>query len=386
MSYLYFIITQLLHLYNKKKGMNMSKYVQKFFTFEGKRYAVRGKTEKEAIMKLANKIRDLEEGSVVISGNTTVRVWALKCVETYKTNQGEETRKTYLERMNHSILDKIGDRPLKSIKPFDVQAVLNDLQGYSKSHISAVYQMLKFIFSKAKLNKLIAEDPTVDLQRPKGTKTYRRAMTKSEEHHFLKVCENNDRFIPFLLMYYCGCRSSEAREVMGLDIQTIIDSGETINVLHIRGTKTDNADRTVPIPDELYERIKNTPKFSFVATDTKGNQLNKTSFRRAADALRRAMNISMGCQVFKNQLIPPYPLADDFVPYCLRHTYCTNLCKDDIDIRTAQYLMGHSDIRLTANIYTHTDNSTIANASRKMKPKKITATLPATQGLQTIEK
>lgn len=47
------------------------------------------------------------------------------------------------------------------------------------------------------------------------------------------------------------------------------------------------------------------------------------------------------------------PLASDFVPYCLRHTYCTDLKDKGIDIRDAQYLMGHADITTTANIYTH---------------------------------
>ena len=68
--------------------------------------------------------------------------------------------------------------------------------------------------------------------------------------------------------------------------------------------------------------------------------------------------------MYRNQLIAPYPLADDFVPYNLRHTYCTGLQKKGIDIRTAQYLMGHSDISLTANIYTHADNSTILEAAK----------------------
>ena len=35
-------------------------YIRKTFTFEGKRYTVRGKTEKEAIMKMANKIRYIQ--------------------------------------------------------------------------------------------------------------------------------------------------------------------------------------------------------------------------------------------------------------------------------------------------------------------------------------
>ena len=58
--------------------------------------------------------------------------------------------------------------------------------------------------------------------------------------------------------------------------------------------------------------------------------------------------------MYRNQLIPPYPFGDDLSTYSLRHTYCTNLQKKGVDIRTAQYLMGHSDIKMTANIYTHT--------------------------------
>ncbi len=167
-------------------------------------------------------------------------------------------------------------------------------------------------------------------------------------------------------MYYCGCRTSEAMEAMGKDIMKITENGKTYNVLHIRGTKTKNADRNVPLPDELYQRIKDTPKFSYIATDTKGNKLTKSSLKCSLNALRRAMNISMGCKVFRNELLPPLPLADDFVPYNLRHTYCTNLCRQGVDIRVAQYLMGHSDIRLTTNIYTHTNNFAIIEAAEKM--------------------
>ena len=74
----------------------------------------------------------------------------------------------------------------------------------------------------------------------------------------------------------------------------------------------------------------------------------------------------MGCKTYRNALIPPYPLADDFVPYCLRHTYCTDLCKAKIDVRTAQRLMGHANISITADIYTHVDFDDIQEAGEKL--------------------
>jgi site-specific recombinase XerD len=74
----------------------------------------------------------------------------------------------------------------------------------------------------------------------------------------------------------------------------------------------------------------------------------------------------MGCKTHRNALIPPLPLAPDFEPYCLRHTYCTDLCKAGVDIRTAQRLMGHANISITADIYTHVDVNDIIQAGEKI--------------------
>lgn len=52
-------------------------------------------------------------------------------------------------------------------------------------------------------------------------------------------------------------------------------------------------------------------------------------------------------------------LAPDFVPYCLRHTYCTDLQNKGVPINIAKYLMGHDDISVTASIYTHISDQAI---------------------------
>ena len=343
----------------------MSDYITKTFTFEGKRYYVRGKTEREALLKLANKQRDLEEGKVAVSGNMTVSAWAYKAVEAYKTNQKDITKVKFIRRMKKCVLDEIGDMPLRIVKPFDCQMVLNKQAGKSKTQINETYQTIKFIFKTARINNLIAIDPSVDIVKPKGYKNTRRSLTDEERYHFLKVTETEPRFVLFLLMYYCGCRPSEAREVMGKDISFINNQP----VLHIRGTKTDNADRVVPIPEVLFEKIKDTAPDNYVGTNIYGEKLSQSSYDKLCRKLYREMNISMGCKVYRSQLVPPYPLAEDFVPYCLRHTYCTDLQKKGVDIRIAQYLMGHADIKMTANIYTHIDENTVLNVADKLNKK-----------------
>lgn len=345
----------------------MKDAITKTFTYGGRRYYVRAKTEKEAIEKMVKKKLDLQNGNYVVNGDTTVSAWAYKCIDVYKTNQSPATRTTYISRLNSCILSQIGNRPLKSIKPFDCQMVLNRLQGQSNYQISAVCQILKFIFGKAKINHLISEDPTLDLQKPCGTKKKRRALTPAEENAFLSVAFSTPQFRVFLLMYFCGLRTSEARNARYDDIIYIKDGDTEYPALHVRGTKTANAVRNVPIPNKLLKAIEKPAKSSYIAPNAAGNKHTDNSFKRAISSLRRAMNIAMGCRVYRNQLIPPFPLAEDFVPYCLRHTYCSNLCKAGVDIRVAQSLMGHSDITLTANIYTHTDNSSLIAAARKLE-------------------
>ena len=53
------------------------------------------------------------------------------------------------------------------------------------------------------------------------------------------------------------------------------------------------------------------------------------------------------------------PVADDLTPYCLRHTFCTDLQRAGVSINVAKELMGHADIQTTANIYTHKDSETL---------------------------
>ena len=113
----------------------MGEYIRKTFTFEGKRYTVRGKTEKEAIMKMANKQRDLEEGRVVVSGNMTVEAWALKANTVYRPKQASKTRKSDIAKMRSGIFKYIGNRPLKSIKKIELQEILNKQEGSSADSV-----------------------------------------------------------------------------------------------------------------------------------------------------------------------------------------------------------------------------------------------------------
>ena len=336
---------------------------RKTFTHDGIRYEIRADSQQELYMKLANKLRDLEEGRIIIDSSMTVRQWGDMAMETYKPNLSDYGKRDMKYRVNKHIYSRIGGMKLKQIKPLQCQDIMNSQADYSFSHVQKVYQDLHFIFQKAVENHLIPENPAAHITKPAAVKGSRRSITEVERAHFLKVAERVPEFILFEFMLYCGCRPGEAINLIKKDIETV--DGE--RMLHIRGTKTENSDRYVPIPDILYDKVKKYTPFEFLCRNGANNKHSEASYNRLSSRLRREMNIEMGCKTYRNALVPPYPLAPDFVPYNFRHTYCTDLARAGVDIRTAQKLMGHADISITANIYTHVDTNDIIKAAKQIE-------------------
>ena len=336
------------------------KYVRKTFTYNGKRYDIKAKTEKEAIRKMVEKQARLRSEEPTNGGEISVKKWSALALEHYKPNVSDKYREQMKYRLERHILPEIGNVPVNKVTPLQCQQILNAQKGMSKSHITKLAQELFFVFDAARKNGLITKNPAADLSRPLGTNNKRRALTTEERKHLLQVIPSDPRFIFFELMLFCGCRPGEAAEVRFEDVTTI----EGIPFLHIRGTKTANSDRFVPIPKEMQTKLT-AKKKGYVATTLEGNHHNESSYKRMVASLERAMNISMGAKLYRNALITE-PLAPDFVPYLLRHTYCTDLKKKGVDLRIAKNLMGHADIRTTANIYDHDDGETLMLAARQM--------------------
>lgn len=324
------------------------------FTYNGKRYRVRAHSLEDLYTKKANKLRDLKENVIIYDSHILVDAWSERAFDTYKhdVNGVDDMKRRYRKYVSPFI----GLKQIGQVKAVECQTILNNCAGMSFSHINKLRQELFFIFEKALDNQLIPINPAKKLSMPKYSKGERRSITDHERKHLYRVYGKDPAYILFIIMLECGCRPEEAINLIGRDV----DPKE--HLLHIRGTKTKNADRYVPIPDDLFRVISRIKPFSFICPNRDGNRHSASSYNRLCAHLRRDLCISMGCKVYRNQLIPPLPLADDFVPYCLRHTYCTDLCKAGVDIRTAQKLMGHANISITADIYTHVDLDDIKTA------------------------
>ena len=60
-----------------------------------------------------------------------------------------------------------------------------------------------------------------------------------------------------------------------------------------------------------------------------------------------------GIGVLGAEHLIPFKTYANITPHICRHTYCSNMAKSGMNPKTLQYLMGHSDIGVTLNTYTH---------------------------------
>ena len=65
------------------------------------------------------------------------------------------------------------------------------------------------------------------------------------------------------------------------------------------------------------------------------------------------------------KLHPDKPLPH-ITPHVFRHTFCTNMANKGMDIKTLQYVMGHSDVSVTLNVYTHASYDRAAEQMAKI--------------------
>jgi integrase len=162
-----------------------------------------------------------------------------------------------------------------------------------------------------------------------------------------------------------------------------LESGSTDT---FKAPKTEAGNRVVPIPEHLipaFESQKGDP-FSWVFTQVlaknKGKHHTESSLHGYWNNFKRHLDIDMGAKVYRNQIIES-KVAKDLTPYVLRHTFCTDLQTAGVPLNIAKELMGHEDITVTANIYTH-----FSEEDFKSRQKRSINTIPMPRMVKIVVK
>lgn len=262
------------------------------------------------------------------------------------------------------------------VKHHHLQNIMNAQIGKSESNTLKILGVLKGLFSRAKQNGLIMDSPSEFLELPQTETNSRRALNAEERAAVLKVCETHRAGLWVMFMLYCGLRRGETIPLRWSDIDfergrlTISKSVAFVKNRAVeKSTKTDNGNRIIPIPPPLLKRLlmeKDKPDAFIFNPARSVDMLTETNCKRLWDSFARDLDIAMGAKLYRNKIVSNV-LSDDVTLHALRHTYATDLHAMGIDLKTAQYLLGHADIKTTANIYTHMREDTINNAATVQK-------------------
>lgn len=363
----------------------MADYIRKTKKYNGKQYVAYGKTELEAMTKLAEKMAEVKRGEELLSESMTVSAWYKQWMETYKKPKGltDKSLGMYDEKFSKYIKPRIGTMKLRDVKEAHLQRIMNEQEGMSYSHCTKIRLVLQQMFKRARQSRIIIHDPAEMLELPRNKKGTHRSVTEEERAAILAVAETSRSGLWILTLLYTGMRPGETIALTWGDVNfktneifvhAARESGKTEA---IKGPKTSAGVRIIPIHAALRPKLQaakgKSKSKDYVFTTQKGNRHNENSIRRLWTGFERELNIHMGARLYRNKIVKPV-VADDLTPYCLRHTFCTDLQKAGVPINIAKELMGHADIQTTANIYTHKDTKTahesmaLLDGTKKVSP------------------
>lgn len=334
--------------------------------------------------------RDILNGIALYGDNLTV----LDIVQKYvsqKQGVRESTKRGYQTVINTIKNDVFGTVRIDKVKPSDAKAWLIYLQkecGKSYSTIHTIRGVLRPAFRMAVEDDLIRKNPfdfelvTVVV----NDSETRDAITHKQKRQFLEFVQTDKHFCKYYdviyILFYTGMRISE---FCGLTESDIDFENKTISIERqlqrtsdmryiIEPPKTEAGIRKLPMTDEVcacFKRIiENRPKIKCEPTITDTHNRIYAGFlcldrnQMPMVALHWEKYFQRICNkynsIYKKQMPP-------VTPHVCRHTYCTHNAHAGMNPKNLQYLMGHADINVTLNVYTHVDFDDVCREVSKIK-------------------
>ncbi len=137
---------------------------------------------------------------MAIGGDIRVADYALRWAETYKsTTVSKPVYSMYISRIKKNIIPVIGAMRMKDVRPTNLQEIMNQQAGRSKTYCDKMMFTIKAIFRQAYKDEIIRRDPSEDIHEPKATDGSHRSLTEEERAAVLSVAETH-RFGSYVLL------------------------------------------------------------------------------------------------------------------------------------------------------------------------------------------
>lgn len=322
------------------------------------RKSIYSKSRTELSKRLTKILNDINMNTYIDPSKVTVEEWIETWLRDYKENSvSTKTFNSYKQQLDLYIIPHLGYVYLKDLRPEQVQATFNKMKGLSERTIKYTKTVFNMCMKRAKINKLIPENPCEYIEPPKGkTKKEVIVFTEEEQIEFLNAIDGHQYQVAFLMLISTGLRVGE---LLALTWDCVDFENNTLKVnktlSRVDGelfnpTKTETSNRIMPVLEMIMEFLKSHKVQQNIVKLQAGKDYNKNnlvftnvygfpvSFSSFAKSLKRLL---------KDNGLP------ELSPHKLRHTFATRGLESGMDMKELQVLLGHSTMKLTSDTYTH---------------------------------
>lgn len=343
----------------KKEGSSWY-YVFSYYDEIGKRHQKkqRGfKTKKEASKCLVQALNALNNQNYVEPSNLVYKDFLKDWFTTKKNNLGLQTSNLYEHVLNNRIIPGLGNIKLNRLKTIDIQKFINNLkeEGLASATVKKVFNIIRNSLEYAVDFNLVQMNVAKKVKLPKIEQKEMSIWDADQANLFLKVAEEDVNYIAFYLAISTGMRQGEILGLRWKDIdlekgylyvrQTLSHDGKTF----LSGAKTKASIRTIGLSDKTIETLKVHKQYSdkvrqecssyqemdLVVCTQMGTPLNPANLRRTYNRL------------IEKAELPKIRFHD------LRHTHATLLLSEGINVKVISERLGHSNIKITLDTYSH---------------------------------
>jgi len=292
------------------------------------------------------------------------------------------TRRSYRRAIDRFLKPAFGTVRLEQLGPLMIQAWLT---GEKKQHgarrrIALAHAVLRSALTAAKGLEIVATNAAESVSAPTPTARSIRPLDLNEATAFLKIAEQHRLGALFSVALACGLRLGEATGLRWDDLD--LDTGE----LHIRQQlqvvnkqlvlqplKTEKSRRTLILPNlcvkalkahrtkQLEERLK--AGAEWIDTGLVFTTYSKRGRRRKVGTGLDPANVR---RVLHDLLDAAHPKIARRRFHDLRHSAASLLIAAGVELVEVSQLLGHSELRVTADLYAHLQKQTAAKAARHM--------------------
>lgn len=364
------------------------RYLFRYVDLSGKKRTIYAVTLAELREKEKKIERDLQDGIDTGRGDMTLNQLFKIYMDT-KTDLRESTRCNYISVWNNAVTESVlGNMKISQIKQLHIRSFYSELvkRGLSANTVKLYHNLIYPALELAVDSDIIRKNPAKNCQKIiGGSKKQRTALTEAEQEILLDFMSHSSKYsVYYPMVIFALSTALRVGELTGLRWSDVDLKGNVVHIrqqliyknlgdgcrFHIQDLKTEAGRRDIPLTaaarkslirqKEIYLLLGKAARqqevegvSDFVFTNTQGKPYATNAINFALNNIVKAYNKQESEQAAKERREPE--LLPHVSAHILRHTACTRLAESGLEPKVLQYIMGHANVSITLDVYTHLD-------------------------------